>query len=197
MRSSSRRQSGFSLVELMIAMVIGLIIVLGAGQLFLVGVQNFRQVELLGNKQAALTFSAEMVVRDIRRADNSTISWDESADPHTLSLEFLSVSNADGCSPGKSVKRHYYVSDGAAVSSLEGWSLMLDQQCGSASATTEPLVTGFAPNGQGFEVDVSQKADGIYTLTICLIAETGDTDCDLASEGMTFHAVNRVAALAK
>lgn len=188
-------QKGFSLVELMIAMVIGLVIVLGAGQLFLVGLQNFRLVELLGNKQAALTFSAEMVVRDIRRADNSTISWDESAEPNTLSLEFLAVSNADGCSPGKNVKRHYYVSEGDAVSPSEGWALMMKQWCDGTVDMTEPLVTGFGPDGQGLDVDDSQASSGIYAVSFCLLAEPGDVACSPGSDGITFHAVNRVAAL--
>jgi len=69
MRSSGQRQSGFSLVELMVAMVIGLVIILGAGQLFLNGFQSFRQVEALGNKQAALTFVSDVVVREMRRGE--------------------------------------------------------------------------------------------------------------------------------
>ncbi len=63
------KHSGFSLVELMVAMVIGLVIILGAGQLFLNGFQSFRQVEALGDKQAALTFVSDVLVREIRRGD--------------------------------------------------------------------------------------------------------------------------------
>ena len=61
-------QKGFSLVELMVALIIGLVIILGAGQLFLTGFINFRQVQLLGEKQSALTYATETLVRDIRRA---------------------------------------------------------------------------------------------------------------------------------
>ncbi|WP_438584008.1 PilW family protein, partial [Billgrantia desiderata] len=64
------RQAGFTLIELMVALVIGLIIILGAGQLFLMGFQTFRQIELLSNKQAALTFATETLIRDIRRASD-------------------------------------------------------------------------------------------------------------------------------
>ncbi|MDR5903577.1 PilW family protein [Halomonas icarae] len=197
MRSSGHSQSGFSLVEMMIAMAIGLIIILGAGQLFLMGLQNFRLVELLGNKQAALTYSAEMIIRDIRRSDNGFIDWDDSTDPHTLSLQFRSVSKADGCNAGEVVGRDYYVSDGEAISPSEGWALMMKQQCGSLIAKPEPLVTGFGPNGQGLKVIETDEENGIYKVTFCLIAEPGDEDCDSDSEGITFHAVNRVAALAK
>ena len=43
-----KRNNGFSLVELMVALVVGLIIILGAGQLFLTVFQTSRQVETLG-----------------------------------------------------------------------------------------------------------------------------------------------------
>lgn len=65
------RNSGFTLVELMVALVIGLVIMLGAGQLFLVGMQNFRQIERLSDRQAAATFASEVLLRNIRRADLS------------------------------------------------------------------------------------------------------------------------------
>lgn len=193
--NSAYRQQGFSLVELMIALVVGLIITMGAGQLFLTGLQNYRQVELLGNKQAALTFAAEMVIRDIRRADNASISWDASGEPDILTLAFTAMSSADGCSAGELVERDYYVSGGDAVSALEGWSLVLKQWCDGVAGMTEPLVTGFGPDGQGLAVDSSQATDGIYTVTFCLINEPGDTACDPGAEGLTFHAVNRTAAV--
>lgn len=69
---STIRQGGFSLVELMVALLIGLVIILGAGQLFLVGFQNFRKIEELSDKQAAITFIADTLLRDIRRADLSS-----------------------------------------------------------------------------------------------------------------------------
>ncbi|QFT86390.1 hypothetical protein FIU88_15665 [Halomonas sp. THAF12] len=63
------KQQGFSLVELMVSMVVGLVIILGAGQLFLNGFQSFRQVEALGDRQAALTFVSDVVMREIRRGE--------------------------------------------------------------------------------------------------------------------------------
>ena len=68
---SSCRQRGSSLIELMVAMVIGLVIILGASQLFMSGLQNFRQAEMLGDKQAALTFVTDVIMRQIRRGEFS------------------------------------------------------------------------------------------------------------------------------
>ncbi len=188
-KMATSRQAGFSLVELMIALVIGLIIVLGAGQLFLTGIQSFRQVELLGNKQAALTFAADTLIRDIRRGNNDKIDWN---DP-VLSVEFKDQSGMDGC-PGEVVTREYSVSENS-VSNTEGWSLMMRQDCndGSGWSQAEPLVTGLAPPAaKGLNVDATEKADGIYIIRLCLIREPGDVAC---GDTIDFHAVNRTAAL--
>ena len=45
-----QRQSGFTLVELMVAMAIGTVIILGAGQLFLTTFQTFDKVRDLSNE---------------------------------------------------------------------------------------------------------------------------------------------------
>lgn len=49
-------QQGFSLVELMVAMAIGTVIILGAGQLFLITFQTFKTVDELSRKQESLIF---------------------------------------------------------------------------------------------------------------------------------------------
>src|SRR5690554_2311321 len=64
-----KRNDGFSLVELMVAMVIGLLIILGAGQLFLTVFQTNRQVEVLSEKQAAINFLTEELIREVRRGE--------------------------------------------------------------------------------------------------------------------------------
>lgn len=53
----SHRQTGFTLVELMVAMVIGTVIILGAGQLFLTTFQTFQSVDKVSRKQEALIFA--------------------------------------------------------------------------------------------------------------------------------------------
>ncbi|WP_231489647.1 PilW family protein [Billgrantia saliphila] len=185
----ARRQTGFTLVELMVALLIGLIVILGAGQLFLMGFQTFRQIELLSNKQAALTFATETLVRDIRRAD--ALTFDSAVGE--LKVEF--PNNGDmssaSCSDGQRVVRVYRLSS-AAVSPSEGWSLDMGQQCDSdpVGSDFEPLVTSFAENGFGRDEANTDEANGVWVLTFSLISsQEGDTD-DFA-----FHAVNRNNAI--
>ncbi|WP_444676732.1 PilW family protein [Halomonas sp. E19] len=106
--TNASSQAGFTLVELMVALVIGLIIILGAGQLFLMGFQTFRDIEELSKKQAALTFVTETLIRDVRRANLSVpcgagegfaFSVDGSCHIYTVENGVLSLSVDDDKQP--------------------------------------------------------------------------------------------------
>lgn len=60
------RQAGFTLVELMVALLIGSIVVLGAGSLFLTTLQTFQKVDELSRKQEAVIFSAHTLSAGLR-----------------------------------------------------------------------------------------------------------------------------------
>ncbi|HEY9816904.1 MAG TPA: prepilin-type N-terminal cleavage/methylation domain-containing protein, partial [Candidatus Obscuribacterales bacterium] len=61
-------QQGFSLVELMVALVISLLITLGAFQLFLVGKKSFDHELALAERQSSLRFLVDSISYDIRSA---------------------------------------------------------------------------------------------------------------------------------
>lgn len=62
------RQRGFSLVELMIALVLGLVVVLGASTVFLSNKQSYRTNLALGEVQENARIAFELIARDIRQA---------------------------------------------------------------------------------------------------------------------------------
>ncbi|CAO1668204.1 Prepilin-type N-terminal cleavage/methylation domain-containing protein [Halomonas sp. NYA30] len=64
---SKHWQTGFTLVELMVAMAVGSIVILGAGQLFLTTFQTFRAVDELSRKQETVIFAANNLVNAYRR----------------------------------------------------------------------------------------------------------------------------------
>lgn len=185
-----KRNAGFSLVELMIAMVIGLIIILGAGQLFLTVFQTNQQVERLGEKQAAVNFAVATLLRDIRRADPGTINREEGGSTPTLEL---TVSNRgdmaeSSCGAGEDVSKAYRLND----SDSEGWALEVAQVCSS-----DPPDSGFSEvvaafTSTGFDVDDSNRDDGIWVITFELMATDED---DGSPDPLVFHAVNRTAAV--
>ncbi|MCK2185422.1 PilW family protein [Halomonas getboli] len=63
---------GFSLVELLVALVIGLIIVLGAGTLFITGLQSFNRMDKLAQRQETLRYVVDVMSDDVRSAFNPT-----------------------------------------------------------------------------------------------------------------------------
>ncbi|XKE47193.1 prepilin-type N-terminal cleavage/methylation domain-containing protein [Halomonas organivorans] len=71
------RQRGFGLVELLVAMAIGLIVTLGAGAVFLDIHRNQAVTQALGEQQSLLTFAADSLIQDVRRASTITVEDDE------------------------------------------------------------------------------------------------------------------------
>lgn len=66
--SAARKQQGFSLIELMIAMILGLIVVAAAGGVFISNKRVYNATETLGRIQEGGRVAFEMMSRDIREA---------------------------------------------------------------------------------------------------------------------------------
>jgi len=66
--SRSGRQDGFTIVELMIAMLLGLIVIAGVSSVFLANQRAYRTNTALGDVQDASRIAFEMMARDIRQA---------------------------------------------------------------------------------------------------------------------------------
>lgn len=62
------RSGGFTLIELMVAMVLGLIVIAGVTSVFLAGQQSFRTNDALANVQDSSRVAFELMARDIREA---------------------------------------------------------------------------------------------------------------------------------
>jgi len=69
---SARPSTGFTLIELMIAMVLGLIVIAGVASVFLAGQQSFRTNNALADVQDGSRIAFELMARDIRSAGLSS-----------------------------------------------------------------------------------------------------------------------------
>lgn len=86
-------QKGFSLVELLVAMVVGLLVTLGAGQLFLSSFSSFQAVQRISQNQEAVVFVANTLMREIRENNQPAGAYSIVDDPDN---EYCQLINKDG-----------------------------------------------------------------------------------------------------
>lgn len=157
------KQKGFTLVEMMIAMAIGTIIILGAGQLFLTTLQTFRTVDKLSRKQETLIFITEVIARDIRSALDIDLELDSAA------IEFSISPQGSDCNVDDYLKKRYLLTE------INGkFSLSIRRKCSNERGwrNSEPLVEGFYDDSdESFSFE--GLGGGFYKLTIKLATENG------------------------
>jgi type IV pilus assembly protein PilW len=101
-----RRCHGFSLVELMVALVITLILLAGIGQIYLSSKKSFTIQETLGHQQENARYAVEVIAQDARRSSY----WGGNAD---IKL----ISGTEGMT----------TDDGTCNASDNSWGRMLDR----------------------------------------------------------------------
>ncbi|RBI67820.1 prepilin-type cleavage/methylation domain-containing protein [Vreelandella sulfidaeris] len=81
-----QHQQGFTLVEIMVAMAIGTVIILGAGQLFLTTFQTFQNVDKVSRKQEALVFAVSTLTENGRQGnfERYAITGDQRSSGNTM-----------------------------------------------------------------------------------------------------------------
>ncbi|RTR01456.1 PilW family protein [Halomonas nitroreducens] len=134
-RSKSTSQRGFSLVELMVALVVGLLITLGAFQLFLTGKQAFNHELAMAERQASLRFLVDSISYNIRSASYTDFVDGEGnvlSDSDELILSFEKDNSI--CPSDDVYQVKYFASDG---------SIKMSQSCGGAAfGSADSIVLG-------------------------------------------------------
>ncbi|SFI10105.1 PilW family protein [Modicisalibacter xianhensis] len=180
---SGMRQGGFTLIELMIAMVIGLVILLGASQVFLASRQTFERVDQLNDRQEILRFLADSVSLDIRTADNNMAVTNTGS---TLILRYGESRSEDPYCSGGNLERVDY------QFVVETSTLSLTTHCSGVDPIEEPLVsnldlvsfTSGNVNGSVAYIDISVRFSAL------------DSEATTGREVM-FRAASRSAIIAQ
>ena len=146
------RQAGFSLVELMVAMAIGTVIILGAGQLFLTTFQTFDKVRDLSRKQESLVFITGVMVQDIRSAIYVDVELEE------IPIEVLVPSRSSQCEEGERLAKRYFLSETGG-----NFSLSVRRRCNSF----------YDDSKESFFFE--DLGDGLYEMTIRLATQNGES----------------------
>ena len=117
------RASGFTLIELMIAMLLGLVVIAGVTSVFLAGQQSFRTNDSLAEVQDSSRVAFELMARDIREAG---LTGCNSANDR--------VTNVLNNAPGN-------------PSTPAWWADWSNAVHGYDDASTDPALTGITGNG--------------------------------------------------
>lgn len=156
----SRRQSGFTLIELMVALVLGLLVVLGATQLFLTSSQSFRSIEDVNKRQEVVSYISNIIGYEFRVSVSgsgpvASGSEDVVNQGDRLKIEFSGDKYKPYCPSGTSEMNAigYY---------LDGQALMIEAQCDGFTQAAQEVITGISEvmfksekiNGSDAYVDV-------------------------------------------
>ncbi len=94
-----RPHAGFTLVELMIAMVLGLLIIAGVGSVFVANKQTYTTSENLSVFQENVRYAFEMMTQDIRQADGMPCRRPQSPQYKSYPVETLILAEGSEVPP--------------------------------------------------------------------------------------------------
>ncbi|PXX94911.1 PilW family protein [Halomonas sp. LBP4] len=124
-------EGGFTLVELMVALALGLLVVFGATQIFVSSKQSFNRMEGLASRQESLRFFSDVVSLDIRSSAANKI--DDSGDK-VLVLEYTTRTEDPYCSASDDLV--------SVVYSYASGAVYVNYDCGSGWVGDQAVVDG-------------------------------------------------------
>lgn len=177
MKSSLSRESGFSLVELMVALVVGLLISYAAFQVFLSVKQSQESVEDLSGRQEAFRFLSEVLFLDLRGVgrNGEVVSI---SDGYRIEYDPPRV-GADYCSSGQALESVSYTLSSGVVSTV------IDCE-GVAPGAASPIIGGLDSGGLVIDELVSETA-----FRVTLIFEPISAAETTSSRTFEFHVANK------
>ncbi|SFM64028.1 type IV pilus assembly protein PilW [Ectothiorhodospira mobilis] len=171
------RSRGFSLVEWMVALVIGLILLAGALQVFLAHQTTYRETQRWARLQETLAFVTEYLTRDLRGAEG--VHWSDGE------LRVTRDRRIDWCGadPGVHTVR-YWIEDDAL-------------RCRSSTMHNHELIRGFRP-GSRLEAALLPDAADPTGVRIDLVFQShAGEGANPRTHRLSFHVALRNRVLAR
>lgn len=151
------RSAGFSLVELMIALVIGLLITLGAFQVFVTTKKTFVHSAAVAERQESLRFLVDMLSYDIRSAAYTDLVDGDGIPLSTTDTLALSLDKENTVCGGDKY---------SVIYSQNGGSIFYEVSCDGGATTADSIVLGvgdisftYFESGLGVNVTVTMVDD--------------------------------------
>lgn len=148
------RQNGFSLIELMVAMTLGLILIAAVGALFLANKRNYEQNSKIAEMQSNGRFAVQALSRDLAMAG----FLGGLTEPNRLVVDSTALSAVDsGCGPGTNGDNGWML-DATTIEFLD-----------NVSANTAPTIYGCLTSqdlAPGTDVIALHRTPGVPTARI-------------------------------
>lgn len=201
------RQAGFSIVELMVALVLGLLLIGGVINIFLTNQQTFRTNENMGRLQENARISFELMAREVRQAggnlcgatlmanvlNNATTAWTSNWEAGVLQ-GFDGAQAATGIvTTGAAVNERVAGTDAVRVLSggmFDGVSITA-HDAGTAQITLATVDHGFAPESvvvvcDGQSAALAKLTSAVSGTSAVVGHDNGAGITDNCSEGLNF-----------
>ena len=169
---------GFSLVELMVAMVIGLVLMAGVVQVFLANHVAYREAQRFGQLQETMAFAVDYLARDIRGAEHVSHANGELAVVRDRTIDWC------GAPPGVHTVTYF----------IQGDAL----RCRHGSLHNHELLRGFRP-GSSLVVHPLPDAQAPVAVRLGLTLQSGSAQgVPLRDHHLEFHVAlrNRILSAA-
>ncbi|MDP3253011.1 MAG: prepilin-type N-terminal cleavage/methylation domain-containing protein [Hydrogenophaga sp.] len=206
-RTGRMRQAGFSIVELMVALVLGLLLIGGVVNIFMTNQQTFRTNENLGRLQENARISFELMAREVRQAggnlcgatlvanvlNNATTAWTSNWEAGVLQ-GFDGAQAATGIvATGAAVNERVANTDAVRVLSggmFDGVTITA-HDAGAAQITLATIDHGFAPESvvvvcDGQSAALAKLTSAASGTTAVVGHDNGAGITDNCSEGLNF-----------
>lgn len=195
------RNRGFTLIELMVALVLGLVVVGGVMGVFMStyqsNAQNIKSVRLNEEMRAVMS----MMTRDIRRAGVRDLAWQPSllgsANVFANDVNWV-VSRYDTTVPANSCALFAYDSDSNDVlgnPDRMGYRMRREVSGGIARQSVETRRTGTACNGAGWEKVTDENIMNVLSLNFTTTLEPGTSGVAVRTVIVTLDAATHTRSL--
>lgn len=150
----------------MVALVLGLLVVMGATQLFMTTRQTFLTVEEVNRRQEVVSFITNVIAYEVRSSIGVS-PWSEQqkvTDSGNLVIQISDGEYGGYCSSGDLQALEYYVNEG---------SIIVAPKCESTNPTPQPVI--FGVEEISFAQGIVEGSEAFVDVTVTLNDGSGKT----------------------
>ena len=179
------RSAGFTLIELMVSLVLGLVVIGGVMGVFIstyqANAQNIKAIRLNEEMRAVMS----MITRDVRRAGVRALAWQPSllGSPNPFSTATLwSITNMSGAPARSCILLAYSITNDNGAAPQNRYGYRLNRNTGSVEAYNHTALGDWSCDGNNWQPLTDSSIAWIQTLQFTQTLEYAVTSTPTASD---------------